>query len=530
MKKPGLKSEGRAHVLLDLWLIQLILLLRPDLSSAAEADPDGFAWWLINAGRKEYRSLPESNEFKEYLGAIEGGTGLTRLQYLVYQNRPDVQKAHPISDGPGAYAQWFYQHGVREHDLWDLLNEDDLFLASADPQRRPRSAPPSASLPSERPFGVNLIGYAFGQLGIGEDLRMAAKALEAAGVPFTIINFAPGADTGQADRSVAHWVGDSGPYRYNIFCLSALEHGRFFAERGSEQMIARYSIGYWPWELERWPPEWQGIFRLVDEVWASSQHTLGAVKGAAGKVPCHLMPMAVDLGPVSRKGRPSFGLPGKACLFCFAFDLNSSIHRKNAAACLEAFARAFPTSADALGPHEVGLVLKCHRPRLKNPLWTLIKQRAAKDKRIHVMEETLPRNELLALYRSCDCFVSLHRAEGFGRNIAEALQLGLHVITTGYSGNTDFCRPPVADLVDFRLVPVEEAQYPFSRGAVWADPDVDAAANYMMRFASRRRSARKGDLLPASYTVQAVGAKYRRRLTEIGRELAAAARTVAFQS
>ena len=501
--------------ILDLWLVRLILGLRDDIRAWAEEDPERLLWWLVNAGRNEYASVGESRPLRELLQEREQRSGFTRLQRLVYKQRSDVKHAYPLERGHAEFAHWFYRHGVPEHDLWEWLTHEQWLLASMFSDPPEPTIAPAAVHPTSRPFGVNLVGYAYGQLGIGEDLRMAAKSLHRAGIPLAIVNFPPGQDVGQSDRSVHKWVRTNGPYRYNIFCLTAQEHGRFFAERGATQTAGRYNIGYWPWELEKWPGEWAPMFRLVDEVWSSSRHILSAVSGHS-PVPCRLMPMAVDLEPLGRKGRRAFGLPSAAKLFCFAFDLNSSIHRKNAAACMEGFSIAFPASE--YGANDVGLVLKCHRPPHTNALWTMIKRKAARDPRIHVIEQTLPRADLLGLYRCCDCFLSLHRAEGFGRNIAEALKLGLHVITTGYSGNVDFCRRPAADLVDYALVPVGPDQYPFSDGAMWAEPDVQDAARLMQRFYTHRRVDRRDRLSPR-YRTEAVGEGYLRRLRQIDARL-----------
>ena len=112
--------------------------------------------------------------------------------------------------------------------------------------------------------------------------------------------------------------------------------------------------------------------------------------------------------------------------FCFSFDLKSYVDRKNPQACVDAFLKAFPKND--FDESEVGLVIKVHKSAKPDAVWTKLKRLASRDKRIHIIEETLSRPELLALYQSCNCYLSLHRAEGFGRGLAEALQLGLHVI------------------------------------------------------------------------------------------------------
>ena len=162
----------------------------------------------------------------------------------------------------------------------------------------------------------------------------------------------------------------------------------------------------------------------------------------------------------------------------------------------------------------MGLVIKAHRPAKRHTAWEKLKTLAASDARIHVVERTLPRPELLALYRSCDCFVSLHRAEGFGRGIAEALQLGLHVITTGYSGNVDFCAPPHADLVRYGLAKVRRGQYPYGEGQVWANVDVAHAAELMRNLATSRHQPFMNEQWP-QFSCDTVGRRYRDRLEKI---------------
>lgn len=534
----------------------LILLLRPDLCRRFGFDQSdnsqAFLNWLVTSGTREYRALADNSLFAQHVSASAGPGGrLTGLQYALWLARTDVQQAYPLPDKLREYLHWFYFHGVGEHALWPYLTEKErqLALALDSPwqdgfqeavvddllQQTPLAV-------HQRPWGVNLIGYAFGQLGIGEDVRMAGKALLAAGVPFTMLNFKPGSDIPQNDMSMAQHVSESGPYAVNVFCMTALEHGRYYAEKGSAQFINRYNIGYWPWELGCWPDEWRQLIGLVDEVWVSTQHTFDAVaplcQAMCPPVPVHVMPMAVELGPVAdwggrRNARKHYGLPGSARLFCFSFDLNSSIHRKNPQAVVDAFLQAFPEDQWPAG--RVGLVIKVHPPKRRHAAWERLKALAATDRRLHVVEQTLPRPELLGLYKACDCFVSLHRAEGFGRGIAEALQLGLHVITTGYSGNMDFCSAVEfgdrIDLVRYRLVKVRRGQYPFAAGQVWANADKRHAAQCMASFVAGTNTHHASSPRPVSsrsvsaggealFSARLVGDRFAKRLHAVADALA----------
>lgn len=451
------------------WLVSLIRRLRPDLRKLFPLNKEDhgakFVAWLMGSGVNEYKSLLEDQPFSRFLSLPIPGIGLTPLQALIYFQRADVQKAYPLPKCTHDVARWFDEHGRFEHKLSPLIDTMHSVRIAHDNTDDPAR--------SVRPFGVNLIGYAYGQLGIGEDIRMTAKAMQAADIPFTIVNFPPGKDIPQNDYSMDEYVSESGPYAINIFCMTALETGRYYAEQGKAQFEDRYNIGYWPWELSKWPEEWMDLFCLVDEVWVSSKHTYDAV-APVSPVPVLIMPLAVELGSVSDLGRADFALPTTAYLFCFSFDLNSSIHRKNPQACVDAFLQAFPLSeSNAKNRDEVGLVIKVHKPTQRHPEWDKLKQIAVKDDRIHIIEGTLSRPDLLALYKCCDCYLSLHRAEGFGRGIAEALLLGLRVIATGYSGNVDFCKTSRSMLTDYQLIPVHAAQYPFGKDQQWADANID---------------------------------------------------------
>ena len=512
-------------------LPHLILGLRPDLRNQHGLDADSGAarllGWLLVSGTREYAALLEDTSWMQV--PIKGGPrhGLSTLQYVTYGMRPDLQAAFPLPRSKAAFLDWFYTHGIEEFPIWRFLTapEQQRALLSPEPwASRMKSIaestaawPPTRIAVGKRPFGVNLIGYAFGQLGIGEDLRMATRALAKARIPFAVVNFPPGADIPQNDRSVETHVRDEGEFAVNLFCMTAEECGRFYAERGASQLLDRYTIGYWPWELGKWPAAWKMMLDLVDEVWVSSQHTFDALKPVCNK-PLFLMPMTVELGTVKRFSSPSaarkhFGLPSRAKLFCFSFDLNSSIHRKNPQACVDAFLQAFPVGKTTAA--EVGLVIKAHKPAKPHKTWDKLKSLAASDPRIHIIESTLPRSELLALYKACDCFVSLHRAEGFGRGLAEALLLGLHVICTGYSGNVDFCRPPHADLVRYGMINVNKTDYVHTRGQLWADPDVAHAATLMKKFVRTPPARSKRSWLQFSAGV--VGDGYNTRLHEIRR-------------
>ena len=195
--------------------------------------------------------------------------------------------------------------------------------------------------------------------------------------------------------------------------------------------------------------------------------------------------------------RDHLGLPSDAVVFVYSFDLNSTAIRKNPMAALEAFQQAFPLpqllSSKGRSPNNhllserVALLIKTFPPRNVNPEWNWLQLRAQEDPRIHLLEAHLDRDALLTMFGCCDAFLSLHRSEGFGRGMAEALQLGLDVIATEYGGNTDFCDSPLSHPVRCKEVPIPRGAYPCADGHCWGDPDLDHAAQLMQEVAERRQ-------------------------------------------
>jgi hypothetical protein len=496
-----------------------IWLTRPDLRRLFADNPARFDWWLLLNGVPEYRALAEAevviDEALLTQPAAEAFPDLqprfTRFMRVVWAMRPDLQQVFDVRQRAGqtGFIQWYFQHGLQELRLDRFLTEDQRAWWS---RVQPNQAPPVAKprkhrAPAKLPFGVNLIGYAKGQLGIGEDVRMAALALQAAGVPFSIYNVEPGSEVCQGDDSALTHISTDRPYAVNLFCTTGIEMARLAAIEGSRLFDGRRSIGHWPWELPEWPRDWHHAYGLVDELWAASRFAYEAYARSCPK-PVRHMPMAVSVDPSAGLTRRDFRLPEPRFLFAFSFDGLSSLARKNPWACVQAFRAAFPR-----GDEPVGLVVKAMRAPDEDPLWQALLAESQADRRIVILNGTLRRAELLDLYRACDCFVSLHRSEGFGRGLAEAMLLGKPVIATGYSGNLDFTVPGSAALVDYRLRPVVKDEYPFAEGLMWAEPDTDHAAWWMRRLAmdasGRARLATQGQQLArATYSPAIVGAHY----------------------
>ena len=394
--------------------------------------------------------------------------------------------------------------------LWHLAPRPTEFQLTGITGRIATDRPPIT--PYAYPFGVNLFGYAKGEIGIGEDVRLVAMALEAQDIPFCIVNVQPGRHVSQLDSSVEHWITDEPKYAINIFCTTGIEQARYACEKGLDALQGRYNIGLWPWELPLWPASCEYAFGLVDEIWGISRYSANAYRKAGRPVVPMTLPVTVDCAlPMARS---DFGLPKDEYLFVFSFDFNSTLVRKNPGAVVRAFQLAFPKGSR----EKVGLVVKASHVNPARPAWRALMKLADADKRIHVIDDTLRRPEVLALYRCCDCYVSLHRAEGFGRSLAEALLLDLQLIATDFSGNLDFCDGERVGLVKHKPQIVRKNEYFHGHGQRWADPDIGHAAELMRQIYEKPRALfpRKFDFRPV-----AVGKRYAQRLEALRGQLGA---------
>jgi glycosyltransferase involved in cell wall biosynthesis len=172
--------------------------------------------------------------------------------------------------------------------------------------------------------------------------------------------------------------------------------------------------------------------------------------------------------------RNSFGLPGEGFLFVTMADFSRSPERENPLGAIEAYCRAFPHNTPGVF-FVVKLSNSFHRPELMES----IKKYMDENPSIILVEGHLERPQINALLNACDCYVSLHRSEGFGFPMAEAMYMGKPVIATGWSGNLDFMNISNSLLVSFEMKEIDDEFGPYGKGQVWADPDLDHAAQQM---------------------------------------------------
>lgn len=449
---------------------------------------------------------------------------ITKLMYIIWSSRPDLQSVFDItsSEGQAAFSDWARHSIPREYGLGPFGDVDRGSAIGTNSGKngaslftRFKSLFGAGRRVSNAPHGVpgaTLIGYAEGILGMGEHVRMSAEALSATAVPFGVFDV----DSNGRGALASQFPSTRQPrYRANIFHVNADQMLATYCKLGPGFFQHRYNIGFWAWELSRWPKPWHAMFDLVDEIWAPSRFIRDCLFDATDK-PVEHIPLCVELPRFKKLPRARFGLPTDDCLFLFAFDFRSYIERKNPVAAIRAFKKAFPSRHQ-----RAGLVIKVMNAERQSEKWQELLLEIQDDPRIYVINEVMSRAELLALMETCDCFVSLHRSEGFGRGPAEALYLGKPVIVTNYSGNTDFTRPDTSLLVDYELRPVGTGEYVHGEDQSWADADIDHAAEHMRRVQEERpeiaKIATQGQkVIRSEFSSIAVGRSIERRLEGLG--------------
>lgn len=311
-------------------------------------------------------------------------------------------------------------------------------------------------------WGINLYGDISAASGLAEAARSTRQGAEQAGIALCIKDLAE--ESGL--RSAA-------PYRINLIHTNPNLMSELLFEIPQEQWMGRYNIGFWLWEQEELPQEWSGFFPLFDEVWTSSEFCASAIRKSS-QLPVTVIPHIVEPVCDTTCDRTSLGLPEDVFLFLAMFDNNSVSERKNPWGVIKAFRQAFEGKDE-----KAGLVIKARN--LDDRTREELREQLKGCPYVWLLEGDYSKETVNSLIRMADVYVSLHRAEGFGLVLAEAMYLGTPVIATNWSANTEFMNEETACMVEARLVPLEKDILPYRKGSRWADPDLGQAAEYMRR-------------------------------------------------
>ncbi|MEG0614752.1 MAG: glycosyltransferase family 4 protein [Oscillospiraceae bacterium] len=324
------------------------------------------------------------------------------------------------------------------------------------------------------PFGINLIGYIKAQMGLGQGCRLIAAAVQESAIPFRIMDTRVGNPFNHNDNSWDDFIRKDLSYSINIFHINPEQMPHLMLEMPEGALDRRYNIGIWLWELPDFPDEWLSAFSMVDEVWAPSKFNCESIAKKAGDKPVTLIPYGITAEFDEALNRQYFGIPQDKFLFLSMYDSNSTIERKNPIGAIRAFKKAF-----AADEKQVGLVVKINNP--KDEDLEIINRELEGYENIYILKNTMKKIEVNSLIRDCDVFISLHRAEGFGLVIAEAMFLGTPVVATNWSANVDFMNEENSCPVDYKLQKIGNDCFVYKAYQEWAEPSIDNASEYLTR-------------------------------------------------
>lgn len=364
---------------------------------------------------------------------------------------------------------------------------------------------------------IALIGHPFAPIGMGEHVRCSYRALRSVGRRPALVDLYGMSDAVESGTEEFLHAASRDLGRINIFHINADEVDLALTTLGDRVPADAYNIIYPAWELASFPDAWIPAVERFHEAWAPSAFIADALRDKVS-LPVIEMPLATEVVLDRLLSRRYFGIPEDAYVFLFFYDFRSYASRKNPGAVIEAFRSAVGARPFA----RTHLVIKTHGG---DDVAAADLRGACADLpgRVTVLDRTMTDNEVKNLVRSSDAFVSLHRSEGFGRGMAEAMYLGKPVIATGYSGNMTFMNRGNSRPLAFSLVALDEGSYPFWEGQVWADVDLDAAVTAMVSLiddpdAGRKLGARASLDIRRQLSYRAVGRRFVERIDQLALE------------
>ncbi len=324
------------------------------------------------------------------------------------------------------------------------------------------------------PEGINLLGNIRAEIGLGQSCRLLFSLLLRTDENVIAKEFLVShGEFRNEDHSFDEYVEDQIKYDVNIIHMEPPELIRKYGLERLKDIDGRYNIGFWLWELERLPKAWIPATDIVDEIWTPSEFVSNAVRAATNK-PVYTVPYAIDAPCNDEFDRTYFGLPKDQFLYLVMYDSNSTMDRKNPIGAINAYMKAFANEDPT-----VGIVVKINNVKEKD-LFEL-NQLLGQYHNVYYLTKTLSKVEVNSLIKDVDVFISLHRAEGFGLVMAEAMLNGTPCVATNWSSNTEFMDEQSACMVDYKKVLIRKTAGAYEKGMMWAEPDVDEAAGYIRR-------------------------------------------------
>jgi glycosyltransferase involved in cell wall biosynthesis len=480
----------------------LVDIMRRCFRRYAAEIPEGYSPFDVDADffKRASDQLPGTREGDD-------GAPLSRLVAEIYLSRIDLQNAFDAWTATGRMqiCQWansFFpeQYGLGPEwteCLWEPppapakrsvnMAEQTLtavrgFIRRGFTLTREDRLASVASNPPNR--GLAIYGFFHAETGLGQAARAFGSAFATSGVPFSQHACRAAGCTNDIDWNTSGTLENN--FDAALLVMNANNVTHLSHWMSPELVRANRKAGLFYWELPVFPGMWAKAFDVIDEVWVSSAFVANSMRSATQK-PVRILPAPVPLNAIDQtKARLALGLPSDRLIFLATFDFNSFPERKNPLGAVRAFLDAFPSDTES----SPLLVIKCHGVHNRGVYADELNMLIARSKRIMLIDKVYSQIEMLQLQAAADVYISLHRSEGFGLNLAESMAAGKLVIATNFSGNVDFTKADNSLLVGFDMRAVRDGEYVAWQGQWWADPRHDDAVA-ALRLAESQPSMRK---------------------------------------
>ncbi len=462
-------------------------------------DPSGYRW--REPGERFYGWLEEKDS-----------NGMSRIARSFYWTRPDLRDSFPPDDTSAeVFDEWFRRVALGR-DAEQSAGFRQRSTRAVRRVARALSTQPVAMIASSRRSpaevrGVNIVGFLSAATGLGSAARSTGAALAQMGVDVAHVDLSDRIDTGRVDDELSDIRGV--PFDTTIFHINPGELIDYATDSLAYRIGPGWNIGFFFWETDRIPESWAAGIDAVDEIWVGSTFVAESFRRRTSK-PVRIVGLPVEPVDIQR----SRSLEDGMFVVSYVADLGSGAARKNPLAAVRAFRKAFGD-----GSVDARLVMKLGNLD-RGPDLRLQLEGEAEGLNVEIIEGYVSQEEVRSLIQNSDVYLSLHRSEGLGLTLLEAMQLGVPVIATGYGGNTDFMKDDSGRLVDFEITDAGPDAGPYV-GHRWAEPDLDHAALHLRELqadsALRADIGERGKLIVAeNYSPDAFAARLAQAFGEAG--------------
>jgi glycosyltransferase involved in cell wall biosynthesis len=468
--------------------------------------------WLEDPFKTFYQYLNETN----FTILKMSSCSITNLMYALWSKDEGLRNSFKLNsyEDVQSYCRWFIQYSfhykIDEYFVQPVLDRLTKNLNLASLKNLSHLKKNTKNL-------IGVVGYLKTETGVGQAGRLVAQSLERAGFSVQGLDVSINVHSRRDDNRIERLLTPKVDSPIHIYKVNADQLSIVKNHIASQINRADYQISMPAWELSIFPSDWIDNLSEINEIWVESEFVRASLQ-AKLSIPIYCMPPAITIDNFIVQDRQYFNLPQNTFLFHFNFDFASYSSRKNPEAVISAYRKAFRKKCLSI---PTALVIKVRGYDPENQQLQRLMDATDNEQDIIIINKQLNHSDSLALMNCCDCYVSLHRSEGFGYTLAESMLLEKPVIATNFSGSKDFVTKSTGFPISHQLIPLNNGDYPFHENQLWADPDIDHAAWTMRKIVlddqNTKNIAYNGQqYIKTFHSLDAAGKRYLNRLNELG--------------